>query len=95
MERTAQKSGGDILDALREKALAPPGLLRDLRQRAGLTQGDIAKAVGVSVSAVCFWEKGMQFPITSNLPALRTTLGVSYDELIPVLIRTREMCGRI
>lgn len=36
--------------------------VRELRDRLGLTQEDFARALGMSVSTVCRWEKGQSKP---------------------------------
>lgn len=36
----------------------PADRVRELRKRAGMTQGQLAKAVGVTTAAVSMWESG-------------------------------------
>lgn len=50
--------------------------LRELRERAGLTQAQLADAVGVKVLAVTRWERGEREPGWSNIVALAAALGV-------------------
>lgn len=38
------------------------GLLAELREDAGLSQGDLARALGVSQASVSRWESGDQVP---------------------------------
>ena len=47
-----------------------PGLIKKLRARLGITQGDLATLVGVSTSAVGFWEYGKAKPEGRNREAL-------------------------
>lgn len=47
-----------------------PGLIRRLRSRLGITQGELATLVGVSTSAVGFWEYGKAKPEGHNREAL-------------------------
>jgi DNA-binding transcriptional regulator YiaG len=47
-----------------------PGLIKKLRKRLGLTQGELAKIVGVSTTAVGFWEYGKAKPEGRNREAL-------------------------
>jgi len=42
--------------------LPPPAVRRALREAAGLSQGDIARAVGASRQAVAHWEEGRRNP---------------------------------
>lgn len=37
----------------------PPGeVIREIRTKRGMTQKDVADAIGVSISTLCKWEKG-------------------------------------
>lgn len=56
--------------------------IRAKRNALGLTQSDIAKAVGVSSASVTQWEQGDTSPKGVNLLALSSALGCSPDELI-------------
>jgi len=47
-----------------------PGLIKKLRSRLGITQGELAALVGVSTSAVGFWEYGKAKPEGHNREAL-------------------------
>ena len=51
------------------------------RRAAGLTQQELAEAVGVSRSLVAMIETGQAWPISSILPAMAEMLGCSIDEL--------------
>ncbi len=44
------------------RQLASSGEALAIRQKAGLSQADIARAVGVAASAVARWEKGQRIP---------------------------------
>ena len=57
--------------------------LRDIRLKSGLSQRHVARAVGVSATALCFWESGRSRPRTSWLPKLARALHVTLDELAP------------
>ena len=46
----------------RQQLRAAPAIARALRQQAGLTQADIAEALGVSRITVCRWELGQRVP---------------------------------
>lgn len=53
----------------RSAALPPPEMCRLLRKSAGLSQGDIAQACGVTQSAVALWEQGSRKPTGRRLAA--------------------------
>lgn len=63
--------------------------LRDARKRAGLTQAELADLMGVQQVTVSQWER-VAWPTIDKLPALALALGLSMEELVGVLIRTRE-----
>lgn len=54
--------------------------LRQIRKEKGITQEQLADAVGVSAQAVSKWEM-TSFPDTQLLPAIAEFLGVTIDEL--------------
>jgi DNA-binding transcriptional regulator YiaG len=62
-----------IAEAQARRELPDPTEARRLRQRAGLTQQQIAEAIGVSRFAVCHWETGVRQP---RGPAARLYLAV-------------------
>lgn len=55
--------------------------IKKLRSERGLTQQDIAEAVGVSKVAVGQWESGKSIPRRENLEALSKRYGISIGEL--------------
>lgn len=76
---------------LRENALTPPAPeLRTLRERAGMTQNQLAAALGRSPTAVHFWETGRQSPPYDVLPALCAVFGLDYNALVPSVILTKR-----
>jgi putative transcriptional regulator len=52
------------------------GRLKELRERAGLTQKQLADRAGISQRAVSHWEQGLREPSWSNVLALAGALGV-------------------
>ncbi|MBL0915585.1 MAG: helix-turn-helix transcriptional regulator [Sphingopyxis sp.] len=52
------------------------------RQSAGLTQAKLASQIGVSVPAICAWERNKSRPKAKRLEAISAILGVSVGELI-------------
>lgn len=60
-------AGGDDL----RRGVAPrPVRLRQMRERAGLDQPDVAAALGVTKAAVCHWEMGRARPSPENAEKL-------------------------
>lgn len=56
--------------------------LLDLRIEHQLSQKELAKIIGVSNSAICFWETGVNEPKASYLYQLAMYFGVSVDYLL-------------
>ena len=56
--------------------------MKELRERRGLTQAQIADQLNVDKSSVSKWESGTADPSTSNLLALAKLFGVSAEELL-------------
>lgn len=50
--------------------------LKELRLKNGMTQIDVAKAVGVTMNSYVRWEKGANQPTEENLQKLKEVLGV-------------------
>ena len=55
--------------------------LRVLRQNRGLTQGQVAQKLSLSVQAVSKWETGKNLPDIILLPEIADLYGVTIDEL--------------
>ncbi len=64
---------------------ARPRTLRAMRQAAGLTLRDVARALDVSESVAHRWDRGRSTPKTRYLPRLARLLGVSTGDLVDVL----------
>ncbi|MCX4314280.1 MAG: helix-turn-helix transcriptional regulator [Clostridia bacterium] len=56
--------------------------LYELREEAGLTMADLARAVGVSDATICKWEKGETSPMSYAVIALAQFFGVTADYLL-------------
>lgn len=52
------------------------------RKKAGLTQMEVAKALGVSDAAVCQWEKGETMPSGKRLPEIAKLYKCTVDKLL-------------
>ncbi len=55
--------------------------IKQLRAKAGLTQEQLANALGISAQSVSKWENAVTMPDIALLPLLAGELGVSIDEL--------------
>ncbi len=55
--------------------------IRYLRERAGLSQLELARRAGVSPAVLCRWERNQIDPRASILPRIASALGVTVDEL--------------
>lgn len=61
--------------------------LKTAREKAKLTQNQVASAIGVNQSAVAIWETGRAKPRADKLPALAKLLGCTIDELLETEVR--------
>ena len=52
------------------------------RAAKGLTQRDVAEALGITIKSVCAFEKGSTFPSQENIFALAKLLDMSLDEFV-------------
>jgi transcriptional regulator with XRE-family HTH domain len=55
--------------------------IRELRERAGLTQLELAMRLGCTPSAVYNWERGRNEPKASQLRLMAQIFGVSMDAI--------------
>lgn len=55
--------------------------IRTLRQRAGMTQVELGKALGVGATSVSNWERDDAEPLVGRVRAMAELFGVSIDEL--------------
>lgn len=53
-----------------------------LRKERGLSQSTVAKAIGVSLGIVCYWETNKSEPTASNIVKLPRYFSVSADYLL-------------
>lgn len=56
--------------------------LKECRQKCGLTQSDVAYALGVAAPSVSQWESGVHRPALENLIQMADLYGASLDYLI-------------
>ena len=68
------------------RSLPPPIVCRDIREGAGVSLGMVARAVGVSRTAVFNWETGQRRPSAEHLPLYLEALTVlSASSAVPPL----------
>lgn len=51
-------------------------IIKDAREKMGITQEDLAKAIGVQKSTVSLWESGQRSPLGDNLAKLASFLKI-------------------
>ena len=56
--------------------------IKELRERAGLSQSALAKKIGVTRSAVNAWEMGLSIPTTQYVAELTQLFHVSADYML-------------
>ena len=64
--------------------------LKDLRERALLSQGELAKACGVNRQTIYNWERGLWRPKTEYQRKLVEIFKCTPDELLAALRETKE-----
>jgi transcriptional regulator with XRE-family HTH domain len=69
--------------------------LKRLRERAGLTQPQLAAVAGVPVGSLRCWEQATRMPLLYAAAKLAKALGVTLDELtVAVEITNKGTAGR-
>lgn len=58
--------------------------LKEVRKKAGMTQSQVATALGVTVSTYCGYETGKRQPDAMKIRQLAAVLGVSGDYLLEI-----------
>lgn len=56
--------------------------IKNIRERAGITQTEVARALNIGQSAVAAWELGEAFPRVDKLPKLAKLLNCTVDDLL-------------
>ena len=64
--------------------------IRSLRKQRGITQEQLAEAIGISFQAISKWENDLALPDITLAPALANYFGVSMDELFDYNLRETE-----
>lgn len=69
-------------------------ILKELRTERGLTQVEVARAIGVAQGTIYFWENSINEPTAAYLIKLAQYFNVSVDELLGVDNRERELSDK-
>jgi len=64
--------------------------IRTMRKQRGLTQEQLADAVGISFQAISKWENGISLPDITLAPVLASYFGISIDELFDYNLKETE-----
>ena len=64
--------------------------IKSLRKQRGLTQEQLAEAIGISFQAISKWENGITLPDITLAPALASYFGITMDELFDYNLRETE-----
>lgn len=64
--------------------------LRGLRVGAGLTQGQLANKLGVTIASVSRWENGQAIPSPRNIKKMADMFGVAGKDIFFNLITTKS-----
>ena len=64
--------------------------MRELREKAGLTQGELAERLGVTQSTITYWETGKCYPRPDKLLKLEELLGVPAGDIIRAINEAAE-----
>jgi transcriptional regulator with XRE-family HTH domain len=67
--------------------------LHDARQAKGLSQNQVAEALGITQPSYADWERSAVSLKPEYLPKLATLFGVSVDHLLGIQERPRNGCG--
>jgi transcriptional regulator with XRE-family HTH domain len=65
----------EALTIVRVRAWLRSGRAREIRRRAGLSQGDVARVLGTTYSQVCRWETGKAVPVRGAVLRLAELYG--------------------
>ena len=63
--------------------------IRQLRQKAGLTQNQLASVLGVTAQAISKWENSVTMPDITLLPQIAIEFGISIDELFDLTLEQK------
>jgi transcriptional regulator with XRE-family HTH domain len=83
MKRPRKNREGEAGGEARKELQAFAVRLRRAREKTGLTQQQVATAIGLSnYNSYQYWERAQRWPSAEYLPSLCRTLGVNADALL-------------
>ena len=62
--------------------IATGKMIKDMRQKHGMTIKQVQDACGISAAAVCKWQNGQTMPTLDNLLILSDLWNVKLDDLV-------------
>ena len=65
-------------------------MLKQLRERKGLTQAALAQRSGLSLRTIQGWEQGRRQPVSADFFRLTKALGVSADEFGGLVLKEEK-----
>ena len=68
--------------------------IREFRLKAGLTQTELAKKLGIPYQSIGQWERGLRSPKYETLVTIADALGVSVMEFLPKPSKSKEQQGK-
>ena len=64
--------------------------MKEIREKCGITQQELADKLGVTQATISFWETGERYPSPSNLLQLEKLLGVPAGDIIRAINEAAE-----
>lgn len=58
--------------------------IKQIREKEGMSQKELASAMGVSAATICMWENNVNFPRVKQLIKMALLFGCTLDDLIPI-----------
>jgi DNA-binding XRE family transcriptional regulator len=91
MKKPRKNREGEAGGEARKELQAFAVRLRQARENAGLTQQQVAMAIGLAnYVSYQYWERAKRWPSAEYLAMLCRTLGVSSDELLGIRVDSNE-----
>jgi transcriptional regulator with XRE-family HTH domain len=81
-EREARRASERMLEKANRAEEIFPGRMRDMRQRAGISQRQLSEITCIEKTAISMYERGNRMPTLHNLMAISAVLQVSVSWLL-------------
>jgi len=69
-------------------------IIKNLRKKRGLTQGELAEILAVTAQSVSRWENGQSYPDIEQLPMIAEYFDITVDELMGRDGKTKDRLER-